>query len=100
MLLTLYDSYTEQAHGMQMVNESPVFVRGLNPDAYNILNSNGRFKFNERMAVETKMRPVLQQFGYSRLYIFLTALIAAFVFIFEVKDTTHLHSLHTMLDGQ
>jgi len=27
-------------------------------------------------------------------------LISAFVFIFVAKDTTHLHSLHTMLDGQ
>ena len=69
----------------------------LNPDAKNILSGLGPADHYE---VESKVRPVLQYFGYSRLYIFLLVLIAAFVFVFVAKDTTHVHTLHTMLDGQ
>ena len=95
--LTLYDSWTHEAKGMQ----KGVQARSLNPEAQRILQNSGPTFFQgNKNVVESTVRPVLQYFGYSRLYIFLLVLISAFVFIFVAKDTTHLHSLHTMMDGQ
>jgi len=98
--LTLYDLYTDEGHGKQMVQNQLVDVRKLNPEANSILQMQDSNFANEKQMVESNVRPVLQYFGYSRLYIFLIVLIATFVFIFVAKDTTHLHTLHTMLDGQ
>ena len=98
--LTLHDSYSDEASQIVNAKTGPERGSSLNPDAKNILSKLGPADQSDQYEVESKVRPVLQYFGYSRLYIFLLVVIAAFVFVFVAKDTTHVHTLHTMLDGQ
>ena len=103
--LTLHDSYSNEASDVMFNESGSIRASSLNPQAQTVLNTLGSSMGPDKFAaqqydVETKVRPVLQYFGYSRLYIFLLVVIAAFVFVFVAKDTTHVHTLHTMLDGQ
>ena len=103
--LTLHDSYSNEASDAMFNHSGSIRASSLNPQAQSVLDQIGTGigpnKFvAQQYDVETKVRPVLQYFGYSRLYIFLLVVIAAFVFVFVAKDTTHVHTLHTMLDGQ
>ena len=102
--LTLHDSYNDEMEEY-IKDDSGQRAMSLNPQAQVVLENLGSKRgpsaFNsQQFDVETTVRPVLQYFGYSRLYIFLLVVIAAFVFVFVAKDTTHVHTLHTMLDGQ
>jgi hypothetical protein len=97
--LTMYDAFMTNSHFEVLPDGTNVPARELNPTASDILNGD-KFDIKSQTVVETTVRPVLQYFGYSRLYIFLVVLLSMFAFLFVAKDTTHVHSLHTMLGGQ
>ena len=78
----------------------------MNPDARNVLDSlsknsgNADDKLKQNMLVETQVRPILQFFGYTRLYIFIVIVLGVVVLAFIAKDTSSVYTLHSMLDGQ
>ena len=91
MRLTLYDESSSGPRDMR---------RTMNPDATNVLNTvNGSNDTDDKM-VETHVRPILQFFGYTRLYIFLVIVVGVIVLTFIAKDTSSVYTLHSMLDGQ
>ena len=50
--------------------------------------------------LEKLIRPTLQYFGWSRVYLFLTVIIGTLIFVFIARDTPYPLSLHNMTDGQ
>ena len=70
----------------------------LNENARSLLQKSG--SPTDRTVLEIVIRPVLQFFGWSRLYIFVTLILGSAAWLFIAKDTPYAYTLHNMLDGQ
>lgn len=50
--------------------------------------------------LETLIRPTLQYFGWSRVYIFITVVLGTLAFLFVARDSAYPLGIHNMLEGQ
>lgn len=90
--LTLYDQEQDTTDGRSAHYD-------LNPGVKQQLQATGKTTSNAAV-VEQNVRPILQFFGYSRLYIFAWVVFGTLALVFSAKETPLVLGLHGMLDGQ
>lgn len=90
--LTLYDQEQDTTDGRSAHYD-------LNPGVKQQLQTMGRTT-SDAAVVEQNVRPILQFFGYSRLYIFAWVVFGTLALVFSAKETPLVLGLHGMLDGQ